>query len=300
MHPILFKLGPVAIYSYGLMVALGFLAAVFVIWRLAREEEIEEEKLFDGILTTFFFGISGARVYYVLLNWEIFSKDYLRIIHLIAYPGLGIMGALMGGLIGFFVFCKVNKLEFGKVADLGVIGLSLGQAIGRIGCFLNGCCYGKVTDALWGVLFPGLSGRRHPTQLYEAVLDFFIFVILYKIRKNWIYITGRPLREGRRGGIFLSYFFLYGIARLVVELFRADSVYYAGINLAVLISAGFIVSSLVFLMIFFRKDFVYLGNKVYKEARETDFKSFVAKKISDNFSWVRNFFGKLKKEKKNE
>jgi len=294
MYPILLKAGPVVLYSYGFFVALGFLASSFFVWRFAREEEIEEEKLLDGILVAVFSGLAGARLYYVFLNWPVFSKDVFRIFHLIAYPGLGIMGGLIFGLAGFFLFSRLTKLDFAKTVDLGAIGLSLGQAIGRIGCFLNGCCYGKATSAFWGVAFPGLANRRHPTQLYEAVLSFFIFLVLVSVRKNWTYITGRPFREGRRGAIALLYFFLYGGARLMVEFFRDDIVYYAGIDLVLLISLIFILGSLVLLVGFFRKDLAYFGRKAAKDLKEVDFCELLKRKLDSNFAWVRKIFIKKK------
>jgi len=290
MYPILVKFQSFALYSYGLFVALGFLAGLFVIWSLARDEEIEEEKLFDGVLIAFFSGLVGARFYYVFFNWDLFAGDLLRVVHLVAYPGLGILGGLLGGFLGLFVYTKANKLSLTRLADIGVIGLALGQAVGRVGCFLNGCCYGKETSAFWGVNFPGLSGRRHPTQLYESVLALFIFFILLFIRKKWSYITGKSFREGKRGGIALLYFFLYGVVRLVLEFFRDDGVYYGGLNPTIVVSIIFIIGSLLAILIGFRKELIYFATKCRGDVKKVKFSELIKLKFQENFGWVTKFF----------
>ena len=249
MLPILLSLGPIKIYSYGLFVALAFIVATFLIWKLSREEEIEEEKILDLILVTIFFAIIGARIFYILFHQEEFSPDLIRTIHLTKFPGLVFYGGLIFGTTAAIIFILKNKLPFWQASDICVLGLSLGQGIGRLGCFLNGCCYGKVTKLPWGVYFPGLLGKRQPTQIYEALTDFLIFFFLFKIYQK----TQLSKRE-KRGYVFLSYFIFSNLSRFTLEFLRDNSVYWQGLSVAQIISAVLTLIAIIIFIIKYREE----------------------------------------------
>lgn len=239
MLPILFSIGPIKIYSYGFFIAVAFLVATFLIWKLSRDEELVEEKILDGILIAVFFGILGARIFYIFLHPQVFSQNLIRTIHLIKFPGLAFHGGLILGTVAVIVFFIMNKLSVWQVGDIFVLGLCLGQAITRIGCFLNGCCYGIETKLPWGVYFPGLLGKRHPTQLYEAALNFLIFLFLFKIYKKTTI-----LKKEKRGWVMLSYFIFTGISRFTLEILRGDSVYWRGIKIVQMVSGIIVIIAL--------------------------------------------------------
>jgi len=287
MYPILFQLGPIAFYSYGFLIALGFLVGTYVYYRLAKEEDFDEETLLDGSLVAFFSGLVGARIYYVIFSWDTFGNDILRMFHIIAYPGLGILGGLIGGFLGIFIFAKSKKIDFLKFTDIGVVAVSLSQAIGRIGCFLNGCCYGKETDLFLGVRFPGLTGRRHPTQIYEGVLDLLMFFILYSLFKRWAEYTGKSYRQSKKGLLTVLYFFFFGLIRIGVEFFRDDSVYLGGVSVNMVISGLFVGISLLIMVVFFREQISYFFKRGYKKIREINMKKTVNEKMRENFGFLR-------------
>lgn len=212
MHPVLFYIGPVALYSYSAMLALGFLAAVTLASRRARAARLDPARIQTLSWVMILCGIVGARLTFVVLNWELFRSDPLEIFRLrhgglVFYGGLG-LGLGAGVLTMFF-----KKLPIGKTIDLMTPPLVLAHAVGRIGCFLNGCCYGKPTSLPWGVSFPGEGILRHPTQLYESAGLLILFFLLKRIERS------SPVP----GRLFLIYGLSYGIWRFAIEFLRGDN-----------------------------------------------------------------------------
>ncbi len=185
MHPILFKIGQVTIYSYGVMVAIAFLVSIYLASLSAAKRGINQEKIMDLGLTLLISGIIGARLLYVLTEIEYYRANPLEMV-MIWKGGLVFYGGFIAAFVCGWVFLKRNKIPVLKTCDHIVPYLALGQAIGRIGCFLNGCCFGKPTNLPWGMIFPGgsIAGdiypavHIHPTQLYSVYTNFLIFAIL--------------------------------------------------------------------------------------------------------------------------
>jgi phosphatidylglycerol:prolipoprotein diacylglycerol transferase len=214
MHPILLKLGPITIYSYGAMVALGFILAVFLIYRRANSFGIEKEQVIDLALILLVSGIMGARIFYVVFNYRYYLAHPLDILNL-SKGGLVWYGGFSGALIVLLIYIIRKRLNFWLVTDMIAPYLALAQSFGRIGCFLNGCCFGITTGASnpVAISFPGETALRHPSELYSALSLFLIFVIL-RLWQNSSHI---------RGEIFLSYCLLYSTKRFVMEFFRGDN-----------------------------------------------------------------------------
>ncbi len=235
MHPIIAKIGPLAVYSYGLMLAAAFLLTTFLAKKEAQMQGFNGQLIVDLGLYLVISGVIGARILYVLINFKDYLKNPLEII-MLSHGGLIFYGGLILATITGIWFVRKNHLPILKIADIFVPYLALGQAIGRLGCFLNGCCYGKPTDLPWGVVFPGHIGRLHPTQIYESIILFFIFLILK--------FLGRKTR--RPGQIFMWYFLLYSLARFLVEFYRGDNPHiFINFTLAQIISIViFIISSI--------------------------------------------------------
>ena len=215
MKPVLFKAGPISIYSYGALLAAGFLAAVFLATRKAKKEGISPAKILDLALVILITGVVGSRLLYVLLNWSDFSGNPLRIL-LLNKGGLAIYGGFGLSIPAGLWFVKKNGLSLWRTADFIVPYVALAQSVGRVGCFLNGCCYGKATDSIFGVYFPGHIFKIHPTQLYSAAALMAIYGILrvvYKMRKF-------------DGQVFCSYLLLYSLFRFFIEFLRVNPSFY--------------------------------------------------------------------------
>ena len=208
MHPIIAKIGPFIIYSYGMMVAIAFLFGIFIAKREAVRKNIKPDLVYDLGFYLLIGSIIGARIYYILFfGLKDFSEDPMSIFK-VWQGGLAIHGGILGGVIAGIIFSKVRKVSFWALADLIAPSIILGQAIGRIGCFLNGCCFGMPIKPLFGL-------ENHPTQIYELILDFAGFLLLWNLRKKVNFV----------GGLFLLYLMAYGVIRIIVSQFRADNVY---------------------------------------------------------------------------
>jgi phosphatidylglycerol:prolipoprotein diacylglycerol transferase len=231
MHRILFQIGPIELHSYGLCVALGFLLAAILILREAKKTGISSDAVFDCVIAALVGGLIGARFLFVVINWQMFLEEPLRAL-MFYEGGLAFQGGLVGGILAVFIVTKVKKLSFWRVADLLAPYVVLGQAIGRIGCFLNGCCYGKVITKGLGVTYPGETVVRMPSQLYSALGLLVIFLVLI------------ALRERRRfdGFILSMYFVLYGVFRFFIAFTRADNpMIFSWLKLSQAISIGTII-----------------------------------------------------------
>lgn len=232
MRPILIQLGPLPIYSWGFMVAIGFIAGLFVATREAKRVGVAPEKIMDLSLFLLIAGLIFGRLVYILFDLKPFLKHPLQIL-VIQSGGLAIHGSILGGILVGYWFSRRNQISFGKLADIVAPALILGQAIGRLGCFLNGDSYGKITNLPWAVQFPGLLGARHPTQLYEAGLNFLVFLIIWRWRT----------KKEFDGHLFLVYLILYSTGRFFVEIFRESQYLYQPITYGQAASIAIILGS---------------------------------------------------------
>lgn len=221
MYPVLFKIGPIPIHSYGLMIAIAYLVGLWIALKEANRKNIDSKLISDFAIYAIIFGILGARLAYVFFfDFKYYLTHPLEIVA-IWQGGLVLYGGIFGGLLAGIWFIKRHRLNFWKFADTFAPSLIIGQAIGRIGCFLSGDGYGKPTQLPWGIRFPSdsLAGMRfsqapvHPTQIYEMVLNLGIFFILWKMRK----------RKTFDGFMILSYLILYSIVRFFLEFVRGDT-----------------------------------------------------------------------------
>jgi phosphatidylglycerol:prolipoprotein diacylglycerol transferase len=215
MHSILLKVGPFTIYSYGFMLMLAFLAGTLVATRLARRSGIPSETILDLTAYILLAAIVGSRLFYVALQWGYF-RDHLAEIPKIWTGGLTFHGGLLGGILVGAWFCWRRRQPFLLLADILTPSVALGYALGRIGCFLNGCCYGAPTSLPWACQFhdPPVSGPltppSHPTQIYASLINLGIFAILWQIAR----------RKRSDGQVFFSYLVLYSIYRFGIEFLR--------------------------------------------------------------------------------
>ena len=213
MLPELFKIGSFPVHSWGLLLMLGFLLAT---WRAAKNAgryNIAPETVWDIALFGLLGGIIGARLAYVGLNMPYFSKHPGEIMALWS-GGMTFYGGLFGGLLAGAITCRFRGVNVADMGDLAAVSFPLGYFLGRIGCFLNGCCYGGVCDLPWAVRFHLPNGEltppSHPAQLYSA----FIAVLMYFV------LTRIEATRRFRGQVLLAYVGLYAIYRFFIEFVR--------------------------------------------------------------------------------
>jgi len=211
MHPILFTIGPITIYSYGVMLAVAVLVCTYLLSLDAKKYNISQDAAYDLVFWTMLGGILGGRIFYVIIEWSYYSQNLLEI-PMIQKGGLAWQGGFLGGLIAGIYFVRSKKLSLRPILDLAAPYLALGQSIGRIGCFLNGCCYGK--PVAWGPYYPTHAARLYPTQLFETAGLFAIFLILK-------YAQTKPHQAGF---VFVFYLWLAAIERFIVEFYRGDTI----------------------------------------------------------------------------
>ena len=209
MFPIICQFGPVPVYSYGLMLAVAAVVCTFLASRDAKKINIPAGVIADLVFWTVVTGVLGARLFYILLNHRFFMDHPLEIV-MIQNGGLAWHGGLIAATLAGIRFIHRKRLHLPTMLDLVAPYAALGESIGRIGCFLNGCCYGR--EVSWGIYFPVHHTRLHPTQLYTMAGLFILFIILRHYRK----VSKIP------GDAFVMYLFGASLLRFVIEFFRAD------------------------------------------------------------------------------
>ncbi len=212
INPVLFSIGPFEMRYYGLIFVLGLIIAYFLFAYLARRKKIKLSE--NDIANLFLYGIIGiilgSRIFYVVVyNLPYYLANPFEIIA-VWHGGLSFHGGLIGAILAIAYFCKKRKIDFYEITDIAVIPLALGLALGRIGNFINGELYGRITGVPWAVKFPDEPGFRHPSQIYESLKNFFIFFTLWLIKD-------KKLPKG-----FLSWLFvvMYSALRFIIEFFR--------------------------------------------------------------------------------
>jgi len=222
INPIAFSVGFFSIRWYSLMYLVGFLIAISLLkWRVSKKEtELKWNDILDFLIYSFFGILIGGRLGYVIFyNPIYFAKHPLEIIspinlngELVGFFGMSYFGAVIGVFLIAYLFTKKRKVDFWKLLDFVLPTVTAGYFFGRIGNFLNGELYGRVTDKWWGMFFANEEFLRHPSQLYEAFLEgFVLFIILWMLRNKF------RDKKGIITGIYLAG---YGIARFGVEFFR--------------------------------------------------------------------------------
>jgi phosphatidylglycerol:prolipoprotein diacylglycerol transferase len=226
MHPIAFELGPLTIKWYGVMVALAFLAGLWTAGRRGLRAGIAAEKIIDLGPWLIIGAIAGARTLYVISYWhEAFAGKPIAEVFMVWKGGLVYYGGLVGASLGCILYVRLKKLPLWKIADILAPSIALGSVFGRIGCLLNGCCYGRACSLPWAIRFPegNLSNAPtypvHPTQIYDSLLNLGLYAAL-----AWLF-----RRKKFDGQVFGVYLVSYAILRSFVEMFRGDyPEYYLG------------------------------------------------------------------------
>jgi phosphatidylglycerol:prolipoprotein diacylglycerol transferase len=212
MRRVLFELGPIKIHSYGAMLVVAFFAGIMLGRRRAERFGLKPDQVYDASFWALILGILGARVLYMVQEWKYYAANPHEILSL-QFEGLTSFGGLLGGFLGLWIWSKLAKKPLLSILDLASACFLLAHPIGRIGCLLNGCCYGHACDLPWGVTVEGLPGQYHPAQVYDALLNLVALAILLLMER-------RGLRPGQSLGAF---FVLHGLTRVIYEFWRAGT-----------------------------------------------------------------------------
>lgn len=234
-NPIAFHVLGFDIRWYGILIAFGMLIALYISYIRAPRFQIKDERIIDFALISIPIGIIGARLYYVLFNWDYYRGDFFKMID-IRSGGLAIHGGLIFGLLAATILCYYWSIRPLNLMDLVVPSIALAQSIGRWGNYFNQEAHGGPTDLPWAIEING--EMVHPTFLYESIWCFVIFLVLL----FWSY------RRTFTGQIFLLYGLLYSLERFFVEQLRTDSLMVGSLKVAQLLSGGVF---LVFLILYF-------------------------------------------------
>lgn len=216
MRAILFELGPIKVHGYGLMIAIGVVLAFIIAEKRAPKKGLDEERIWPLGMWCALGGFLGAKVLYVITEWKSLFAGKMELRDILY--GFVVYGGIIGGILAGYLYCKVKKTNFLKYFDIIMPSIALAQGFGRIGCFLAGCCYGKETDAWYGMEFNHsvyqdmIGVKVIPTQLVMSAANFVHFFLL-------VFIANKVKKDGVVAGCYLLF---YSIGRFLIEFLRDD------------------------------------------------------------------------------
>lgn len=226
MYPLL-NFGILTLETYWVVFTFTLIFCFFPLLREAKRKGITQKKIIFLVILGIPFSFIIAHLYYWIFFYPKVLLEKPLFIFLFWKGGLALHGGILGAILWGLIFSKINRINFWKLSDLFAPFFALGEAFQRIGCFLNGCCYGKETTLPWAVVFthPDAIAPNgvplHPTQLYLSLGAFFIFLFLWNKRKKIIY----------DGQIFLNYLIFHSLLRFVIENFRGDVLFWGGTSI---------------------------------------------------------------------
>ncbi len=254
MHPVLFDFGFFQLRTYGVLVTLGVLLGVWFAAKHLKRFGIPENKVWDVAVYSMIFGVVGARLAFVIQHWSYFQRNPGEILA-VWQGGLTFYGILLGA-VPILWFIRKYRWNFWAVLDATIPGITLGIAIGRWGCFFNGCCYGKPTDLPWGVVYPPGSEPHlhfgdvpvHPSQIYESIGDAILFLLYLFLLKR--IGTRKPGVVGALALIFTP------MVRFLVDFTRTyePNAYVLGFTFNQWIAIGLMLIGLILLIVRLKSD----------------------------------------------
>jgi phosphatidylglycerol---prolipoprotein diacylglyceryl transferase len=216
-------IGPLTLHTYGVLLAIAFIAGLYVASRQARANGLDAARVTDMAVYVLIAGLIGAKVLLIVVEWGYYARNPREILSILQSGGV-FYGGLIGALPVAWWYARKHALPGWRTGDALAPAVVIGQAIGRIGCFMAGCCYGQPADVPWSVTFRDPYAQRtvgtpldtpiHPTQLYESIACLLIFAILMRLAP----------RKRFDGQVALTYVFLYSVARFAIEFVRGDSI----------------------------------------------------------------------------
>lgn len=222
MHPRLFELGPITVYTYGVLLAAAYLLGLRLAMVRARARNLDQTRVLDLGIYIIISALVGAKLLLLVTDFRTYLSNPRELLTLVRVAGVFYGGLILAVVVAIWYIRRIG-LPLWTTCDVFAPGIALGHVVGRLGCFFAGCCYGKPTDQPWGVTFTDpfanantgtpLNVPLHPTQLYEAGAEGLILAILLVTERR-----GRPFP----GRTFWLYILLYAISRYAVEIYRGD------------------------------------------------------------------------------
>lgn len=207
-------IGPVTFHGYGLMVAIGIICALFTLDKRAKARKFDPDTVYGLSLISLLSGFVGAKLLYCIIEYKAILDNPWQAL---SGSGFVVYGGIISGILAAIIYCKLKQISFFSFFDLAVPSIALGQGVGRIGCFLAGCCYSCETNSAFGIVFRNSSiapngAKLIPTQLLSSAGDFMLAAIL-------LLYARKERKQGRIGALYLI---LYSIGRFAIEFFRND------------------------------------------------------------------------------
>ncbi len=222
MYPLLFELGPLSIYSYGVLLATAYIVGLQFALRRANRAGLDGQRVMDLGIFVIISALVGAKLMLFVVDFRRFTSDPAQLMVLLKSGGVFYGGLLLAVPVAWW-YIRRHALPLWTTCDLFAPGIALGHSVGRMGCLLAGCCYGRATDVPWAITFTStlaaanvgtpLGIAIHPTQVYEAVAELMVLGVLLWGERRWRPFAGRT---------FWTYLLLYPIARIVIEFYRGD------------------------------------------------------------------------------
>jgi len=260
IDPVAFTIGSIEVRWYGIMIALAILVLVLWVIRGVRKgARLSYDTVLTATLIAIPSGVIFSRLLHVVDRWDYYSQNPGQII---GFEGLTIYGAILGAALAVWIYSQFSNFQFGYVADLAVPGVLLAQAIGRVGCTLNGCCYGEPTSLAWGFVYTHpdtlapIGIAVHPTQVYEIIFLLIVFGVVLKLR-------GRLKPDG---SLLLVYLSLYSMWRFGIGFLREGTVFFLGLQQAQVIAL--IVLAITIPLLIYRTRWVKAGSTIEMEGRQ--------------------------------
>jgi len=222
MHPELFSIGPITIYSYGVMLAMSYLLGLWLAMRRARQCGLDPSRVLDLGIYIIIAALIGAKLLLFIVDFDQFTGSMSDLMSLARSGGVFYGGLILAVVVAFWYIDR-HRLPFWTTCDIFAPGIALGHVTGRLGCLAAGCCYGSPTNVPWAITFTNplaaanvgtpIGIALHPTQVYEASAELLILGLLIGTERR-----GRPFT----GRTFWAYMFLYAVSRFIVEIYRGD------------------------------------------------------------------------------
>jgi prolipoprotein diacylglyceryltransferase len=220
MFPVIAAFGPITISSLGVLIALAFFLGGFGVWRKMREEHFEDEDIFDVIFLSFFSGMIGSRIFYILFHFDKFGFNFKKWLNLAYSNQFSWLGFLLGMMYMVHMLARRKKWDYWKAIDLTVWGVIVAQVLVRIGQFLDGSYVGIETNSVLGLDFPGI-GKRFPINVFEAVTFLLVFYLMKWLDKHYRLYKWYQTKKGEAqpGFLWLSYLFIFALFHFSIDFF---------------------------------------------------------------------------------
>lgn len=246
MLPILFTIGPIKIYTFGVFLVLAFFWGAYLLWKLIRLTAFKEEEVFDGLFWSFFGALVFGRFAYIILNLKEFGLNLAKYFLINGYPGLSLYGVLFGGFLVLYFYSFFKKIRFEDLVDYFIPPLFTAIGFGKLGSFFSGAEAGLKTKFILAIRYSGFDGLRHLTPLYESLMFFLAVVITYKI------IFEIRKEKFRRG--FNYYFFIWYFSGtyFLFDKIKVSSLYLLGHSFNKVAAAILLLTTTIYFLYYFR------------------------------------------------